>query len=52
MDNKNPNNPTPKPNKPNMPKFNLNWMFSIIAIMLLFLFFTPRKSPTTSSSST
>jgi len=43
MDNKNPNNPTPKPNKPNMPKFNLNWMFSIIAIMLLFLFFTGDK---------
>ena len=41
MDKKNINQ---KPaNKPNMPKFNLNWMFSIIALMLLFLVFTGDK---------
>lgn len=33
MDNQNPNNN--KPGKVNMPKFNLNWMYMIIALMLL-----------------
>ena len=29
------NNTNKKPNKVNMPKFNLNWMYMIIALMLL-----------------
>ena len=36
MDNNNSNNNSNKPNnKVNMPKFNLNWMYMIIALMLL-----------------
>ena len=34
MDNNN-NNANKKPNKVNMPKFNLNWLYMIIAMMLL-----------------
>ena len=29
-----------KPNKVNMPKFNLNWMYMIIALMLLGLWWS------------
>lgn len=36
-----------KPNKVNMPKFNLNWFYTILAIMLLGLYFT-NESGTTS----
>lgn len=46
MDNKrpNPNNSnTPNNKKPNMPRFNLNWLFSILGLMLLFLWFTGDK---------
>ena len=39
MDNKN-NNINKKPNKVNMPKFNLNWLYMIITMMLLGLWFT------------
>lgn len=39
MDNKN-NNVNKKPNKVNMPKFNLNWLYMIITMMLLGLWFT------------
>ena len=42
MDNKNSTAPKPV-NKPNMPKFNLNWMFAIIALFLLFLTLTGDK---------
>ena len=42
MDNN--NNANKKPNKVNMPKFNLNWLYMIIAIMLLGLFFTNENS--------
>ena len=41
MDNNN-NNANKKPNKVNMPKFNLNWLYMIIAMMLLGLWFTTR----------
>ena len=37
MDNNN-NNANKKPNKVNMPKFNLNWLYMIIAMMLLGLY--------------
>ncbi|MCI1681084.1 MAG: ATP-dependent zinc metalloprotease FtsH [Bacteroides sp.] len=33
-----------KPNKVNMPKFNLNWMYMIIAMMLLGLYLTNENS--------
>ncbi len=36
MDNN--NNANKKPNKVNMPKFNLNWLYMIIAMMLLGLY--------------
>lgn len=39
MDNRN-NNANKKPNKVNMPKFNLNWLYMIITMMLLGLWFT------------
>lgn len=39
MDNNN-NNANKKPNKVNMPKFNLNWLYMIIAMMLLGLYIT------------
>ena len=32
------NNTNKKPNKVNMPKFNLNWLYMIIAMMLLGLY--------------
>lgn len=36
MDNNSKNNSSNKPNnKVNLPKFNLNWMYMIIALMLL-----------------
>lgn len=39
--NTNNNNPNKKPNnKVNMPRFNLNWMYMIIALMLLGLYLT------------
>lgn len=40
-----------KPNKVNMPKFNLNWMYAIIALMLFALYFTNQGSPMTKSIS-
>ena len=43
MDNNN-NNPNKKPNKVNMPKFNLNWLYMIIAMMLLGLYITNENS--------
>ena len=46
MDNNNSNNNNSnKPNnKVNMPKFNLNWMYMIIALMLLGLYFANGSS--------
>lgn len=41
MDN---NNANKKPNKVNMPKFNLNWLYMIIAIMFLGLYLTNENS--------
>ena len=43
MDNNN-NNANKKPNKVNMPKFNLNWRYMIIAMMLLGLYITNENS--------
>lgn len=43
MDNNN-NNANKKPNKVNMPKFNLNWLYMIIAMMLLGLYLTNENS--------
>ena len=43
MDNNN-NNADKKPNKVNMPKFNLNWLYMIIAMMLLGLYITNENS--------
>ena len=43
MDNNN-NNANKKPNKVNMPKFNLNWLYMIIAMMLLGLYITIENS--------
>ena len=43
MDNTN-NNANKKPNKVNMPKFNLNWLYMIIAMMLLGLYITNENS--------
>ena len=41
MDNNNTNNNNNKPNnKVNMPKFNLNWLYMIIALMLLGLWWS------------
>ena len=34
------NNTNKKPTKTNMPKFNLNWLYMIIAMMLLGLYLT------------
>ena len=42
MDNN--NNANKKPNKVNMPKFNLNWLYMIIAMMLLGLYLTNENS--------
>ena len=39
MDNNNTNNNKPN-NKVNMPKFNLNWLYMIIALMLLGLWWS------------
>ena len=43
MDNNN-NNANKKPNKVNMPKFNLNWLYMIVAMMLLGLYITNENS--------
>ena len=43
MDNNN-NNANKKPTKVNMPKFNLNWLYMIIAMMLLGLYITNENS--------
>ena len=43
MDNNN-NKANKKPNKVNMPKFNLNWLYMIIAMMLLGLYITNENS--------
>ena len=43
MDNNN-NNANKKPNKVNMPKFTLNWLYMIIAMMLLGLYITNENS--------
>lgn len=43
MDNN--NNANKKPNKVNMPKFNLNWLYMIIAMMLLGLYITNETVP-------
>ena len=43
MDNNN-NNANKKPNKVNMPKFNLNWLYMIRAMMLLGLYITNENS--------
>ena len=43
MDNNN-NNANKKPNKVNMPKFNLNWLYMTIAMMLLGLYITNENS--------
>ena len=43
MDNNN-NNANKKPNKVNMPKFNMNWLYMIIAMMLLGLYITNENS--------
>ena len=43
MDNNN-NNANKKPNKVNIPKFNLNWLYMIIAMMLLGLYITNENS--------
>ncbi len=42
MDNK--NNMNGKPNKVNMPKFNLNWLYMLIALMLFGLYLTNENS--------
>ena len=47
MDNN--NNANKKPNKVNMPKFNLNWLYMIIAMMLLGLYLTNENSTGTVS---
>ena len=45
MDNNSNNNNSNKPNnKVNLPKFNLNWMYMIIALMLLGLYFANGSS--------
>jgi cell division protease FtsH len=46
MDNNN-NSANKKPNKVNMPKFNLNWLYMIIAMMLLGLWFTNENTTNT-----
>lgn len=49
MDNN--NNANKKPNKANMPKFNLNWLYMIIAMMLLGLYLTNENSTGTKNIS-
>ena len=49
MDNN--NNANKKPNKVNMPKFNLNWLYMIIAMMLLGLYLTNENSTGTKNIS-
>ena len=34
------NNPSGDNNQPKMPKFNMNWIYTIIIVMLALLFFT------------
>ena len=41
------NNTNKKPNKVNMPKFNLNWLYMIIAMMLLGLYLTNESGTAT-----
>ena len=36
-----------KPNKVNMPRFNMSWMYMIIALMLLGLYFTNEAAQST-----
>ena len=43
------NNTNKKPTKTNMPKFNLNWLYMIIAMMLLGLYLT-NESGTSSTN--
>ena len=49
MDNN--NNANKKPNKVDMPKFNLNWLYMIIAMMLLGLYLTNENSTGTKNIS-
>lgn len=44
------NNTNKKPNKVNMPKFNLNWLYMIIAMMLLGLYLTNESGTATKTS--
>ncbi|NDW13635.1 ATP-dependent metallopeptidase FtsH/Yme1/Tma family protein [Bacteroides sp. 214] len=44
MENNNNNNSGKKPGKTNIPKFNLNWMYMIIAVMLVGLLLTNEGS--------
>lgn len=45
------NNTNKKPNKVNMPKFNLNWLYMIIAMMLLGLYLTNESGTATKNIS-
>ena len=45
------NNTNKKPNKVNMPKFNLNWLYMIIAMMLLGLYLTNENGTATKNIS-
>lgn len=45
------NNANKKPNKVNMPKFNLNWLYMIIAIMLVGLYLTNERGTTSKNIS-
>ena len=38
------NNPSGDNNQPKMPKFNMNWIYTIIIVMLALLFFTDGMS--------
>ncbi|WP_449374821.1 ATP-dependent zinc metalloprotease FtsH [Bacteroides ihuae] len=40
-----------KPNKVNMPRFNISWMYMIIALMLLALYFTNENSSVSKTTS-
>ncbi len=45
------NNTNKKPTKVNMPKFNLNWLYMIIAMMLLGLYLTNESGTATKNIS-
>ena len=45
------NNTNKKPNKVNMTKFNLNWLYTIIAMMLLGLYLTNESGTATKNIS-